>query len=76
MDRKTYLDKIITEFDNWWINDPHSSNMEFYKNTIKFSYLTSLSDNDFVDFFYKFVSEGGRVQSGGNRKKMNFVKQY
>jgi predicted HNH restriction endonuclease len=72
MDRKTYLDKIISEFENWWINDPHSSNMNFYKSTIKFSYLNSLSDNNFVDFFYKFVSEGGHVQSGGDRKKNQF----
>ncbi|MCF8226477.1 MAG: HNH endonuclease [Bacteroidales bacterium] len=72
MDRKTYLDKIITEFENWWVNDQHSSNMDFYKNTITFSYLTSLSDNDFMNFFYTFVSEGGRVQSGGDRKKNQF----
>lgn len=72
MDRKTYLDKIITEFENWWINDPHSSNMDFYKETITFSYLTSLSDKAFVDFFYEFVSEGGRVQSGGDRTKNKF----
>jgi len=72
MDRKAYLDKIISEFENWWIKDPHSSNMDFYNNTITYSYLTSLSDNDFVDFFYEFVSEGGRVQSGGDRTKNQF----
>lgn len=72
MDRKAYLDKIISEFENWWIKDPHSSNMEFYNNTITFSYLTSLSDKYFVDFFYEFVSEGGRVQSGGDRTKNQF----
>ena len=72
MDRKTYLDKIISEFENWWINDPHSSNMDFYNKTITNSYLASLSDKDFVDFFYEFVSEGGRVQSGGDRTKNQF----
>lgn len=72
MDRKTYLSKIISEFENWWISDPHSSNMDFYKDTITISHLTSLSDNDFVDFFYMFVSEGGRVQSGGDRTKNRF----
>lgn len=72
MDRQTYLGKIITEFEDWWINDPHSSNMDFYKKTITFSHLTSLSDNDFVDFFYEFVSKGGRVQSGGDRAKNKF----
>jgi 5-methylcytosine-specific restriction endonuclease McrA len=72
MDRKTYLDKIISEFEKWWTNDPHSSNMDFYKDLITNSHLTSLSDKEFVDFFYEFVSNGGLVQSGGDRTKNQF----
>jgi 5-methylcytosine-specific restriction endonuclease McrA len=72
MDRKKYLNKIIAEFENWWINDLHSSNMNLYKETISNTYLTSLSKNDFVDFFYEFVSNGGHVQSGGDRTKNKF----
>ncbi|NTU73928.1 hypothetical protein HGB07_07280, partial [Candidatus Roizmanbacteria bacterium] len=72
MDRKLYLEKIIIEFENWWINGPHSSNMDFYKTTITDSRLASLSNKEFVDFFYDFVSEGGRVQSGGERTKNIF----
>lgn len=72
MDRKTYLDKIIKEFEIWWISDPHSSFMDFYNNTITYSYLASLSDKDFIDFFYQFVSKGGHVQSGGDRTKNQF----
>jgi len=72
MDRKLYIEKIINEFEDWWINDPHSSNMGFYKTTITDSRLASLSNKEFVDFFYGFVSEGGRVQSGGERTKNRF----
>ena len=72
MDRKLYLEKIISEFEVWWSNNPHSSNMDFYQNTIKASRLSSLSNKEFVDFFYGFVSEGGRVQSGGERTKNIF----
>ncbi|MBI4651496.1 hypothetical protein HY745_09495 [Candidatus Desantisbacteria bacterium] len=72
MDRKTYLEKIINKFEDWWINDPDSSYMDFYKNTITISHLASLSNIDLVDFFYKFVSKGGRVQSGGSRTKNKF----
>lgn len=72
MDRKAYLNKIIMEFEDWWINDPHSSNLDFFNDTITYSHLTSLSDKDFVDFFYEFVREGGRVQSGGDRTKNQF----
>lgn len=46
--------------------------MDFYKKTITFSYLTALSDNDFLDFFYEFVSVGGLVQSGGDKTKNQF----
>lgn len=72
MDRKLYLEKIIDEFEDWWKHDPHSSNMDFYQNTITASILASLSDKKLVDFFYDFVSEGGRVQSGGDRTKNRF----
>ena len=72
MDRKTYLYKIISEFEKWWTIDPHSSNMDFYKDLITKSNLTSLSDKEFVNFFYEFVSNGGLVQSGGDRTKNQF----
>ena len=72
MDRKTYLEKIINEFEEWWVKDPHSSKIDFYKNTIEGSYLTFLSNRDFVDFFYEFVSKGGQIQSGGYRTKNKF----
>jgi len=72
MDRKAYLAKIANEFEDWWIQDPHSSNMDFYRDTITSTHLAYLSDEDFVDFFYEFVSKGGRVQSGGDRTKNRF----
>lgn len=72
MDRKLYLKKIINKFEDWWINDPHSSNMDFYQSTITASKLASISNKELIDFFYGFVSEGGRVQSGGDRTKNSF----
>lgn len=74
MDRKKYLNKIISEFENWWTNAPHSLNMDFYNDIISFTHLDSLNDSEFVDLFYDFVSKGGRVQSGGDRSKNNFQK--
>ena len=73
MDRKRYLKKILKDFEKWWINDPHSSNMDFYQNTIRSSHLSSIADKEFIDFFYNFISEGGRIQSGGDRTKNNFL---
>lgn len=74
MDRKTYLNKIISEFEKWWVSDPHSSNMDFYENLITDSHLTSLTESELVEFFYEFVSVGGLVQSGGDRAKNGFRK--
>ncbi|MBT5529553.1 MAG: hypothetical protein HOK35_10370 [Cytophagia bacterium] len=74
MDRKRYLKKILNDFENWWISDPHSSNMDFYQNTIMSSHLASLSEKEFIDFIYNFISEGGRIQSGGDRTKNSFLK--
>ena len=74
MDRKKYLDKIISEFEKWWINDSHSSKMDFYKDLITHPHLTSLTEKEFIDFFYGFVSDGGLVQSGGDRAKNEFRK--
>lgn len=73
MNRKRYLKKIVKEFEAWWIEDPqHRSKMDFYQETITASHLSSLSKKKFVDFFYDFVSRGGRVQSGGERSKNLF----
>lgn len=72
MSKKEYLVKIVNEFENWWSNDPHSLHINFYKEVITFSHLDSLSDEKFLDFFYNFVKEGGKVQSGGERTKNIF----
>ncbi|MDF1548748.1 MAG: HNH endonuclease [Bacteroidales bacterium] len=72
MNRKDYLDKIIHDFEDWWSNDSHRLYVDFYKDTITYINLNSLSKNDFIDFFYDFVSKGGHIQSGGDRAKNKF----
>jgi len=75
MDRKTYLIKIIKEFDDWYQNDPHNQNKDFYKKIITRDNIESLNDNELLDFFYEFINDGGRVQSGGYRTKNIFKKE-
>ena len=60
-------DKIIDKFIKWC--DPHDIDfrMNIYANLVTKHYIESLSDNEFKDFFTKFVSEGGNVQTGGAR---------
>lgn len=45
-----------------------------YKGLLTLEKLSNLSKDDFVEFFYKFHHEGGKVQSGGHRKAGEFKK--
>lgn len=72
MDKKAFLMNLMNEFEDWWNEDQHKSNMDYYKNIITASHLASLSDHDFLAFIFKFVSEGGKVQSGGHRSINTF----
>ena len=63
---------MVDEFELWYQNDIHSKNINYYDKIITKDHLNSLTDSDFLDFFFDFVSEGGKVQSGGQRKKYDF----
>lgn len=67
-----FLDDLIERFELWWETDAHRKNMNRYNKTITKEYLSSLSDEEFINFFYDFVSVGGYVQSGGERTKNRF----
>jgi len=64
--------ELIDAFFKWYESDPHSKNEDYYNQTITQSYLSSLSKSDFIDFFFRFAHEGGRVQSGGYRTSGKF----
>jgi hypothetical protein len=72
MNKGYYLQKLIDEFDNWYRNDIHSKNRDHYKNIISKQNIENFSDREFIHFFYEFVSDGGKVQSGGDRTKNKF----
>jgi hypothetical protein len=64
--------KLIDAFFNWYHNNPHSKNEDYYRETITRNHLFGLSKSDFIDFFYQFAHEGGKVQSGGYRTSGKF----
>ncbi len=68
-----YLINIISEFESWYISDQHSKNIDYYKNQITKNYIAELSDDSFLDLFYDFYKEGGKIQSGGDRNKNEFL---
>lgn len=73
MNREKYLKEIIDEFQDWYIPNNHSKNIDYYKETITKNYLETLSKNDFKKFFTNFIYEGGKVQSGGERSKHKYI---
>jgi hypothetical protein len=64
--------ELIDAFFKWYSNDPHSKNEDYYSKTITKDYLSGLSKSDFVNFFFRFAHEGGKVQSGGYRTSGKF----
>jgi len=64
--------ELINVFFQWYSIDPHSENEDYYSKTITKNHLSGLSKSDFIDFFYQFAHEGGKVQSGGYRTSGQF----
>lgn len=75
MDLNVFLPKVVIEFEKWYSNDEHSKHINIYDNIITEENIKSLSDNDFINLFYNFVAEGGKIQSGGDRTK-NLFKDF
>ena len=66
------LQRIIDEFQDWFKRDDHRLYMNFYDDIITKRKINSLSDKELIKFFYAFVQDGGKVQSGGDRSKNRF----
>jgi len=66
--------ELIEAFFKWYSNDPHTKNEDYYSKTITKNHLSGLSKSGFIDFFYQFAHEGGKVQSGGYRTSSRFRK--
>jgi 5-methylcytosine-specific restriction protein B len=72
MNKKSLLKELVSDFNEWFEDDLHKEREFYYQDKITDSHLRSLSDEEFKDFFYNFVAEGGKVQSGGDRSKNTF----
>ena len=72
MAQKIFLKKIIIEFEKWYNKDPHRKNINYYDSIIRKEILENYSNKEFIKFFYNFVDDGGKIQSGGKRTKNSF----
>jgi len=66
------LEKIIDRFSEWYKSDLHSKQEDAYSEEISSGKLELFSREEFIDFFFRFYIDGGKVQSGGNRHKNEF----
>lgn len=64
--------ELVDAFLKWYSSDPHSNNEDYYSKTITKNHLAGLSKSAFIEFFYQFAHEGGKVQSGGTRTSGRF----
>lgn len=64
---------LIDEFLKWYESTEHQhrDNPKEYQNMSK-EFFDSMSDNEFVDFFYDFAYNGGHIQHGGPRTAGRF----
>lgn len=74
INENTQIEKTIIKFEEWFYDDDHSKNQDYYKNSIKKSFLKALTKEELIDFFYNFIIDGGKIQSGGHRTKNIFLK--
>jgi len=61
------LDQIIEAFLEWYKTDIHKDVENEYPELRKSDYLNNLNREEFIEFFFQFAREGGKVQSGGYR---------
>src|SRR5262249_51174774 len=64
--------ELVAAFFDWYRAGDRPQSEDAYKGTITQQYLSSLSDSEFVDFFFRFGKEGGQIQSGGERTASQF----
>lgn len=67
--------ELIDAFFKWLQGDPHIKQENYYKDIINETGLKGLSKKEFIDFFAKFIEEGGMVQSGGQRFRDRFKEE-
>jgi predicted restriction endonuclease len=75
VEKKSNISEFINPFEVWYNSDHHSEYEDHYTDEISNNILAGMSDEELVHFFYKFVADGGKIQSGGNRTKDRF-KEY
>jgi hypothetical protein len=66
------IKKIVQVFMEWFESSNHAENEAFFEDEITLERLQNLSREGFIDLFFWFASEGGRIQSGGHRTARSF----
>ena len=66
------ISELIQSFLKWYQNDTHSDEEDAYKDSITLECIEKLSKEAFIEFFYQFAYDGGKVQSQGYRTASNF----
>jgi len=64
--------EIIPSFLQWFENDPHHLLEDAYPELTSSDFLSGLERTDFIEYFFQFAKDGGKIQSGGHRTAGKF----
>lgn len=66
------INQIIEAFLKWFEKDQQREYEDYYPDLKTRDFLSNLSRADFVEYFFQFAREGGKIQSGGVRTAGKF----
>jgi len=66
--------ELVDAFFAWYLGASHAQNEDCYIDQVTGEALRSLTREQFIEFFFEFARDGGKVQSGGQRNAPNFRK--
>jgi 5-methylcytosine-specific restriction protein B len=68
----TIPQELLDGFKTWFENDEHIEKEDYYDGEFTYHKLSSMTDDQFVEYFVKFKKEGGMIQSNGARTVPQF----
>lgn len=64
--------ELVEAFFAWFWNSEHSTYEDHYAQMVTQENLSQMERDEFINFFYQFAYDGGKVQTGGYRTASDF----
>lgn len=64
--------ELVEAFFSWFWNSEHSTYEDHYAQMVTQENVSQMERDEFINFFYQFAYDGGKVQTGGYRTASDF----